>query len=647
MNLDRHERRQQRVRGAGPSAVQASFGFNFGALGAGPAKQASLPPQRSSRRTPTIHTPRGANGSAKRHRSASIQRSSGAKRRSTPSDRTRTPQLGKRKRSSEQAQAGAEEEIDELSPDRDENVASIEKSRKHARTVSPVHEKDHGEPDELSILQEEPDELSVLEDGAKSVRRSFAHLPAATSGTRVLSVVKQRPYPPSRVQESPIVHRSEASPTISQRSLPRRSKSTETVPVTPGMFPNRRPSRVSATGSDADPTTFATAPADQDSEDELSPSHHQSTLQDERSLQPSPHGTEEEADELTLPIQASSVQTASVATIKKRGRPKKATEAQGEELQATPVARLNGKRKSTSTLTEFEKEELDELSPESDKARQRQNAPLVAVEEAPELSDAVDPDAYGEPEPQDLPAPTPPARKRRSPKQALRVKASSELPSRKRQKFLGPKHAISVMRIKGSTVRGITVADTARTILEESITHRLARMAEKLQTSKDSAQRKELRSWINLTLSFKESLDEKLLDLQDANDVLSTGFKKMKIFKRDNAGLRKEILELQNSRQEVAIEHDAIQAEFDADKERVETRNTLSANMYAIEAAVRNGREKALAEGREDEGPEIPLSMMIDNVSRHVGSLGGGLLDHVKGFNGFLERAAGWLESRA
>jgi hypothetical protein len=203
------------------------------------------------------------------------------------------------------------------------------------------------------------------------------------------------------------------------------------------------------------------------------------------------------------------------------------------------------------------------------------------------------------------------------------------------------------MRIKGSTVRGITVADTTRTILEETIGHRLTRMAEKMQTSKDSARRKELRSEINMSLSFQESLNEKLLDLQDANDVLSTNFKKMKLFRRDNAELRKDILSLQNSRQEIALEHDDVQAEYDAEKAKVDARNKLSEDMFEIEAAVQVGRRKAQEEGREDEGPEIPLSMLLGMVGRDVGSFGGGLLANVKSFNSTLERAAGWLEGRA
>lgn len=167
-----------------------------------------------------------------------------------------------------------------------------------------------------------------------------------------------------------------------------------------------------------------------------------------------------------------------------------------------------------------------------------------------------------------------------------------------------------------------------------------------MHTSQDSTLRKELRGEINLSLSFKESLDEKLLDLQDANDVLTTNLKKTKLFKRSNAELRKEILTLQFHRQEIALEHDNVQVEYEEEKARIEARNTLSANMFEVEAAIHNGREKARREGREDEGPEVPLSMLLETVGRNVSSFGGGLLDNVKGFNSMLEKAAGWLEGR-
>ncbi|RAR07604.1 hypothetical protein DDE83_006408 [Stemphylium lycopersici] len=305
---------------------------------------------------------------------------------------------------------------------------------------------------------------------------------------------------------------------------------------------------------------------------------------------------------------------AAPANPPKRGRPRKEVVVGESETQATPVTRKPRQKKNKESVAEATDETVDELSPGHGKAatqpvkpaRQGDTVELSSVHE--ESHEDEEPAQEEEAQPTPRPAP-----KRLSPKQVQPVKPSTEKPPRKRQKFMGPKQAISVMRIKGSTVRGITVADTTRTILEENIDHRLKRMADKLQTSQDSDRRKALRSEINLSITFKESLNEKLMDLQDANDVLSTNFQKAKLLRRANADLRKEILSLQNSRQEIAIEHDDIQTQYDAERAKVDAKNTLSDNMFAIEAAIKNGRAKARKEGREEEGPDIPLSMLLEN----------------------------------
>lgn len=328
----------------------------------------------------------------------------------------------------------------------------------------------------------------------------------------------------------------------------------------------------------------------------------------------------------------------------KRSRPPKVADLSTPRAQAAPEYAKAG-RKGVATQI-IASGELDELSPESKREPQRlknsqRRTKTAASNRSVEEVDVEGPDAS-----RDVAPPQCLVSKSDPRKQALHAHASRE-PPHKRRKSVGPKHTISVMRIKGSTVRGITVADTARTILEKTIDQRIQRMAEKQHTSQDAAHRKELRGGINLALSFKESLEEKLLDLQDANDVLSINFKKLKVFKRDNAGLRRDILALQNGRQEVALEQDDVQADYDAEKSRIDVKNTVSSNMFDIEAAIQQGRERARRLGREDEGPHVPLPLVIEDVSRAVGSSNGGLLSSMKGFNALLEKAAAWLEGRA
>ncbi|KAG9187776.1 hypothetical protein G6011_05647 [Alternaria panax] len=697
--VDRREHRQQRVRGAGPSSVQASFGFNFGSLGPQPAKQPSLPPQPLPRPTPIQSTPRAANGPAQRQGSASLPRSSVAERKSTPKDNTATPQLGKRKRGSLDAQPGADDGMeDELSPDRQHTVRSVEQSRRVVRTTPPLREEQDNAPDELSLL------------GGTVFAKSTV---IKRTPPQVSSQV--RASPGSSRKKIPATDRVEEASVASRRSTSRRSKFTHRSPAAPSVPPNGQPRTPSAPQSGTVLETPTAALVHEESEDELSPQLNGSTPRvigsDPRPQPMTQEETEMDADELSPPSQSTLIQISPIAngistlqieeqgpeqtttplpakrgrprrvleslaeenltelaaanpskrgrpqrvvediqeedvsTAKptKRGRPRKGATVQETELQAMPAVRKSGQMTGEDPIAK-EAEVLDKLFPHRERTPAYPLKSTTREEGAVEISSAnEESDAFEE-----YVEPSPRSKKRKpSPEQMQRVKPTTKKPSRQRQKFLGPKHAISVMRIKGSAVRGITVADTTRTILEGTIDHRLSRMAEKLQALQDSNHRKELRSEINLSLSFKESLNEKLLDLQDANDLLNTNFKKTKLFKRDNAELRREILSLQDSRQEIAIEQDNVQACYDAERAEAEGRNTLSDNMFEIEAAIKNGRRKAREEGREEEGPEIPLGMQLETVGNDVGSRGGGLLAHVKGLNGLLERAAGWLEGRA
>jgi hypothetical protein len=584
--------------------------------------------------------------------------------------------------------AGDAEE-DELSPNRDEIARSAEKAKRVVGTVSPIREEqDNG-----------LDELSVLEQGANDERETVFARSTVINRTPPQTALQNRTPSGSAAQKTPATGANKGTSAKSRRSISRRSKSTDPAPATPNLLPSRQP-RNSASKIDANINTPAAAAAsvEDDSEDELSPqapiatprviaseTQPQQTSQDEQEttidelspqVQPTPskktatilepvkeqemnggpgeqvkrgHGRLRQADEHHADNEAPS---ADQATSTRHTRPHNEAKARESELQETPSTRksIRNQRKESTVEAgdEAGDEVIDDLSPAHGKASARPAQPVrqqgnVEVSNLQEASVGEE-DAVPEEEAERVPRPVV---ERSSPKQARRIKPSTEHPPRKRQKLLGPTHNISVMRIKGSTVRGITAADITRSILEDSIDHRLRRMAEKLQDLQDSDGRRELRSQINIAITFKESLNEKLMDLQDANDVLSTNFQKTKLLRRANADLRKEMLDLQNSRQEIAMEQDDIQAQYHTEKAKVDALNTLNDNMFAIEAAVKNGRAKARKEGRENEGPDMPLSMLLDDVAKGVGSRGGGLLATVKGFNGLLERAAGWLEGRA
>ncbi|PSN60776.1 hypothetical protein BS50DRAFT_681345 [Corynespora cassiicola Philippines] len=672
--IDRNERRQQRIRGAGASSVQTSFGFNFGALALRTSKQASLPPQPFSRRsrTPVQSTPRGPPGSAKRYRSASIQRSTGKRQRSTPRERTITPNLGKRKRGSSQALANEDDgQPDDLTPSRDEHIRSTEKSRRIDATVSPIHEE---------TVEEAPDELSFAKEPTSSARK--------TQRGENADVPQQTPVPtpPSvrqsstNVLETPAAGPSDSASVDGQNETIRRSRSTEKGPGTPALLHSNRPRK---SASKLNVATSNGGPEQEESEDELSPPQPSAITSRVYETQPTPeipNGEEMEVDELSSPAQVSAVQqTPMLPTAtqqksptpqeeaeesihdhtpapkpKRRGRPRRVVSKEDDVVQSTPAA--NKPRRFNKRVSEAEKEagtELDELSPEGQRI---QDASAKFNKEVVHISEPLSEHETSDQEPEEESGSAKPSLKaivaprKPSPGQH-NVKAASNKRPKKRAKLdtgeKKPKISISVMRLEGSNIKGVTVADTARSLLDEGIQHRVDRMGEKLRNTQNTARRKEIKSRAMLALAFKESVSEKLLDLQDANDTITVGLKKLKTFKADNTKLRKEILAYQNNRQEIALELDEVQAGFDAEKRKVDARQQLSSNLFDIQAAIEAGKARARDEGREDEGPDVPLSMLLDTVGADVGSAGGGLLANLKGFNSLLERAAGWLEGRA
>lgn len=471
-------------------------------------------------------------------------------------------------------------------------------------------------------VDDEPDELTTVLDGAGGLR---AHGADAVGRSALASKT------PASQERTPSA-RGSAPSSVRSRPSARRSKSIRAPPETPIVVPNGRLRQPTSRSP-----SLATPNLALEEEDELTPAPASVTprVVGKQPSVPSVAQQDNEVDELSSPANSGTSPT---------------PVAPEEHVQSTPAATKHRQKKTSLDAHESANTEgsADELSPEVDRtrkprAKRRQHVQAVHHREDPvEISSAEDESEEDQPLEQDEPdVSVLPAPKEKP------VKRIDTKPARKRPKFSGPKQAISVMRIKGSTVRGITVADTTRTLLEENIDHQVQRMAAKMQTAEDSSRRKKLRGHINLALAFKESLVEKLMDLQDANDTLSAGFKKRKLLRKDNLERRKEILQIQNNRHEIALEMDDERAVYDAEKAKAEAKSKLNANMFEIQAAIQSGRERARREGREDEGPERPLSMLIDKVGRQVGSVGGGLLVSLQQFHEGLERAAGWLEGRA
>jgi hypothetical protein len=338
----------------------------------------------------------------------------------------------------------------------------------------------------------------------------------------------------------------------------------------------------------------------------------------------------------------------------KRKRPRRVIAEEEDDVESIPAAskprRITsktldvGQAEGSANDQEEEQDRVDELSPDMARTKEKSRAVRKGTQDTQGASDtrrAEDEDTHHTTVP-DTSAHKDPSTHR----QTSDAVPSSDEPPRKRQKR-GPTQAIQVMRLEGSGTRALTVVDTTRHVLEQWTTHRIEKMTNKLGrlSSADAVHARKLRQHRNVVLAYKEEIDDVLLGLQDANDTGTHRAAKYKRIYRENKQLRNEVHELEKDRLNVALENDEAVADFIRKKQEHMTRDQLSTSLYDIQSAIRDGKEKARREGRDDEGPELPLKMVLDDVARNFGA--NGLLARVKNFNGFLGKAAAIFEGKA
>jgi hypothetical protein len=614
-----------------------------------------------------------------------------------------TPQLGKRKRGSTTATAPENgDEVDELSPEHDGlTIRSIEKSRRVAAAISPAPVELDDLADELSVMgdifssaQKLGHDVSVVAQGtpiavamrARHTARNGAPTPTRlpTSPAPGLEVARI-PRKPKSVELAP------ATPALPLEDRTRLS-SVSVVPsgptfATPAIRQRAdesedelSPPKSDITSARANATTRTLVIQNEEDIDELSPQTKvaQLMVQDKlpemaqsngeapidksvpskaRRGRPRRPVVEDEEDEqgvvqptplahvklLTQPqVNGDAPTGKSVPPKVRRGRPQRPV-AEDEDNDAQPIPAASKLRQPRTQGPETEEDknemEVDIPSPELQQIHvrpdkhtsPRQDASVVEIS----VVDIEEDGAAGM---------MPLRHKGRHPKSKHSAKQINDEPPAKRQKR-GPTRAISVMRLKGFGVGGITVVDSTRTSMEDWINAKIAKLREKLARN-NGPERAQLKSKANVALAYREALDDVLLDLQDANNSALDNPKRLRKYKSELASRRREYLTIQRERDEVALENDEVTEAFVREKKDIEARHQLNASLYDIQAAIRNGKEKARTEGREGEGPEIPLKVLLDDVARDVGS-NDGLLARVRNFNGVLDRAAGILEGRA
>ncbi|OJD36937.1 at hook domain-containing protein [Diplodia corticola] len=642
---DREERRRMRQRGAGTSGLSVgNFGFTFGAapLPAQPSSRRTpkpSPPQPSSRRTPaskadplparrsTRKTP-ASNSSRRTSNALSAQRSSRKSpaplppkisARKTPKEqppaaapgsssarasgrtqrRSRTPSqsneqtfvtpsiIGKRKRPSVVQQVPESQE-DELEQNDDEYQTSARKAQAgSARRTSGIV---HATP--LAITADAEDELedNDVDHTLSSGRRPLSSLKnvgnvGATSSPRLFV---------SQDEPSPV-------PVVKRAGRPRKSiedpDSTVAEPSsTAGKRSTRRSSQTERVHEDL---TMDEAYEDDLSADELSPVASRQQLE----------RIEEEDTE--------SEQTAASSgdeTVSQDSTPEIATS--NIPPQPRPRGRPPGS-KSTPAASRTRKPQPGSAAPAQKRARRR----TTAAERGPRVPVTV----YR------ISAP-------RKPTDDASVIDELELPT-----------PSAVANTRLPTVNAVDILAQVTSELTARMNDSLIRQAAEAGTS-DKARRAELKRRSSIVEAFSTELTDRLFELTEAVDAGEALRSRLKAAMKEKVALRSEFLGVRREREQTALRMDAVrQAHMQAEAKRRHDEE-LSDALYGIETAVQRGREKAVREGRQDEGPEVDTLWEIeDALSSGVSGAGprGGLLDRVKDFNGFLEKAATVIEGRS
>ncbi|KAG7415487.1 hypothetical protein Forpe1208_v005615 [Fusarium oxysporum f. sp. rapae] len=629
----RADRLNERLRGAQRANIEDdSFNLDIAGLniaGSTPAAPAPAPPTSSERRTP--------NTSAKRRRLGnepppSAQAQGSAQRRSPRSrDPYDLPETSKE--SGAQDTTGESREEEALSPDVvEEPEAEPEEEevepepQPESELPSPeVEAPDENEAEvELPVLpNNEPSEqpsqrrasrrsLEQIAQNVANKRQDVRMSEAISSTTRLHTTLQEDDAPPS---SSPLV---------------RKVRRSEGPAIIRSRLSQRRPSRL----------------AEQEEEDELSPNRaDHAPADDERSddateeaepemeeVEEEPAAEEEAQEEEEAVAEAIDVVEAAKAIGRKRPRrslpsqsPAAEPEEQAEEEEhEEPAAKRRRGRPSRSPATQ--KQPATKPKPPKTKSRTTQEKPL--------------------------------------PKQVRRTKQVAK----ERRVSDGSAIEVTVQRfvnvkkfIKGDdeedqlaadlpfTTTGVTAVDVFAQACLEVIDGTVAKLFETLQNTEEKNKRKECRIKIRALEAYKEELTSRLLQLSIHLMDWQSLRKRVRLIQREKLSLREEILRLKAEREQVALKMDAVRIKHEEDTKESKYRLDTSAIMHDIDMAVERGRDAPeLSRAQEKKADLANLELLVARITDEASSSSsaGGMLQQVKNFNAFLERAAIALETR-
>lgn len=668
-----------RQRGAGTQQLQnVNFGFKFGAP--------SLPAQRSSRRTPQPLPPRPSSSQTPKtipprlslHRTpveASIQKRSESSRqsrsvsipirssaqtgklKSIKTPKPKSPLLfvtpivtGKRKRGKQKAKSAQDLEQDELEQDDEEHRTSAQKSgatRARSTTTSKSMTDRDDIPDEL----EENDENHFVSSDQKRRERLSKSLEATPATPNINEHAD--PLQSHRLRQAPAAIEDNTPAPLQKRSRQRGelagigNSNRTTQSQIKQLISNRGGVRHSAL---LKPDLQVTAQEDDESGDELSPGKSQHTSWKQRGRKSvEPVAKELETRNVTKGDAAEDFDELSPENDRIRRRNERHQTLSGPSLRA-PAPLLKPSSDEDNELHASEGEDVN--------YHRRRPMKVVATETLQERGElhhsaTVTENAHARPSKRPKPSTSskPKKKRQRGGDAAIPITIYRLFHPKPRSHTDiegGEDSAYVAAAAMNSSIRlpGVNAVDVLAQITEEILSRQITGFHEQSQIAVSQTVCSELKRKRGVVQLFNASLSDRLFELTEAVDAGSALKGRLKEALREKLRLREEFLSIRKQREDLALKMDEIRTEH---KERVRSkkeRDDINAAMFDIEAAVLRGKENAEKEGRENEGPEMPLEMLLENRARDVGSDGGGLLEKVKEFNGALESAAAIFEGR-
>ncbi|CVK94270.1 uncharacterized protein FMAN_03442 [Fusarium mangiferae] len=630
----RADRLNERLRGAQRANIEDdSFNLDIAGLniaGSTPAAPAPAPPTSSERRTP--------NTSAKRRRldneppqSAQAQ---GRARRRSPRSRDPYDLPETSKESGAQDTTGESREEEERIPDAVEepNVEPEEEEvepepQPESELPSPdVEVPDENEADvELPVLpNNEPSEqpsqrrasrrsLEQIAQDVANKRQDVRMSEAVSSTTRLHTTLQEDDAPPS---SSPLV---------------RKVRRSEGPAVIRSRLSQRRPSRLAEQDDEEDelsPNRADHAPVDDEQSDDATEEAEPEVeeVEEEPAVEEEPQEEEEAAE---------AIDAVKAAKTIGRKRPRRSLPSQSpvaepeeqaqEEETEEPAAKRRRGRPSRSPATQ--KQPAAKPKPTKSKSRTTQEKPL--------------------------------------PKQVRRTKQAAK----ERRVSDGSAIEVTVQRfvnvkkfINGDdqeedqlaadlpfTTTGVTAVDVFAQACLEVIDGTVAKLLETLQNTEEKDKKKECRIKIRALEAYKEELTSRLLQLSIHLMDWQSLRKRVRLVQREKLSLREEILLLKAEREQVALKMDAVRIKHEEDTKESKYRLDTSAIMHDIDMAVERGRDAPeLSRAQEKKADLANLELLVARITDEASSSSsaGGMLQQVKNFNAFLERAAIALETR-